>query len=139
MTFMMFVPLHLFLCLLALSITISGKWLLLGMRYTWKKVHILVCIHSYYLILYVHIYIFITLGRRKQGAYPWDESSYCQRWQVYLTLEEIRRGERRKTGTCMMWWWRCLRRILQWKRVSYKLLLSTCPTYNTQTRPVRHQ
>jgi hypothetical protein len=30
MTFMVFVPLHLFLCLLALSITISGKWLLLG-------------------------------------------------------------------------------------------------------------
>lgn len=40
----------------------------------------------------------IILGRRQQGAYPWDQSSYCQRWQLYLTLQEIRRGERHKTG-----------------------------------------
>ena len=42
------------------------------------------------------------LGRRKQGAYPWDESSYCQNWQLYLTIEEIRRGERRRTGVLDM-------------------------------------
>lgn len=35
----------------------------------------------------------VLLGRRKPGSYPWDESSYCQRWQIYLTLQEIRRGE----------------------------------------------
>ena len=40
----------------------------------------------------------ILLGRRKAGAYPWDDSSYCQRWQMYLTLQEIRRSERRKNG-----------------------------------------
>ena len=45
-----FVPLHLFLCLFALLVTIVGKWVL--------------------------------LGRRKQGAYPWDQSDYCQKWQV---------------------------------------------------------
>lgn len=38
------------------------------------------------------------LGRRRQGAYPWDESNYCQNWQIYLTLQEIRRAERRKNG-----------------------------------------
>mmetsp|Transcript_1799 Transcript_1799/g.2830 ORF Transcript_1799/g.2830 Transcript_1799/m.2830 type:complete len:1652 (-) Transcript_1799:132-5087(-) len=38
------------------------------------------------------------LGKREPGAYPWDESSYCQRWQLYLTLEEIRRGEDGKVG-----------------------------------------
>lgn len=27
------------------------------------------------------------LGRRKQGAYPWDQSSYCQRWQCYLVTD----------------------------------------------------
>lgn len=40
----------------------------------------------------------LLLGRRTQGEYPWDQSSYCQRWQLYLTLQEIRRGERHKTG-----------------------------------------
>jgi hypothetical protein len=38
------------------------------------------------------------LGRREQGEFAWDQSSYCQRWQMYLTLQEIRRGERHKTG-----------------------------------------
>ena len=42
------------------------------------------------------------LGRRQQGAYPWDESDYCQKWQLYLTIEEIRRGERRRTGVLDM-------------------------------------
>lgn len=44
----------------------------------------------------------MILGRRLQGVYPWDQSSYCQRWQAYLTLQEIRRGERHKTGVLDM-------------------------------------
>ena len=40
----------------------------------------------------------LLMGHRKEGAYPWDSSSYCQRWQIYLTLQEIRRGERSRTG-----------------------------------------
>ncbi len=40
----------------------------------------------------------LVMGHRKEGAYPWDSSSYCQRWQIYLTLQEIRRGERSRTG-----------------------------------------
>ncbi len=31
------------------------------------------------------------LGRRKPGRYDWDTSSYCQRWQLLLTIEAIRR------------------------------------------------
>jgi hypothetical protein len=56
-----------------------------------------------YTYMYMYMYTYIYIGRRKQGAYPWDESDYCQKWQVYLTLEEIRRGERRKTGKDLMW------------------------------------
>lgn len=33
----------------------------------------------------------ILMGRRRQGNYNWDESSYCQRWQLFLTIERIRR------------------------------------------------
>ena len=31
------------------------------------------------------------LGRRAPGNYDWDRSSYCQRWQVFLTIERLRR------------------------------------------------
>jgi hypothetical protein len=33
----------------------------------------------------------ILLGRRRKGSYNWDESSYCQRWQIFLTIEAIHR------------------------------------------------
>ncbi|KAI9360488.1 acetyl-CoA synthetase-like protein [Zopfochytrium polystomum] len=29
-------------------------------------------------------------GRRREGSYDWDKSSYCQRWQVYLSLIQLR-------------------------------------------------
>ncbi|KAH7116342.1 peroxisomal-coenzyme A synthetase [Dactylonectria macrodidyma] len=33
----------------------------------------------------------ILLGRRRPGNYDWDKSSYCQRWQLFLAIESIRR------------------------------------------------
>jgi len=33
----------------------------------------------------------IILGRRVKGNYDWDKSSYCQRWQVFLAIEALRR------------------------------------------------
>jgi len=33
----------------------------------------------------------LLLGRRKSGNYDWDKSSYCQRWQLFLKLESLRR------------------------------------------------
>ncbi|RKF79033.1 hypothetical protein GcC1_050006 [Golovinomyces cichoracearum] len=32
----------------------------------------------------------IIIGRRKPGNYDWDKSSYCQRWQLQLTIESFR-------------------------------------------------
>ena len=31
------------------------------------------------------------MGRRKPGSYDWDKSPYCQRWQILLTIERLRR------------------------------------------------
>lgn len=31
------------------------------------------------------------LGRRQPGNYDWDKSSYCQRWQLFLAIERLRR------------------------------------------------
>ncbi|KAI1114620.1 acetyl-CoA synthetase-like protein [Nemania sp. NC0429] len=33
----------------------------------------------------------VLLGRRQPGNYDWDKSSYCQRWQLFLAIERIRR------------------------------------------------
>lgn len=29
------------------------------------------------------------IGRRREGRYDWDKSSYCQRWQLHLTLQRL--------------------------------------------------
>ena len=34
----------------------------------------------------------ILLGRRQPGNYDWDKSSYCQRWQLFMAIERIRRN-----------------------------------------------
>ncbi|KAK5998157.1 Oxalyl-CoA synthetase [Cladobotryum mycophilum] len=31
------------------------------------------------------------LGRRTPGNYDWDKSPYCQRWQIFLSIEKLRR------------------------------------------------
>ncbi|KAI7099510.1 acetyl-CoA synthetase-like protein [Hortaea werneckii] len=33
----------------------------------------------------------VLIGRRQQGNYDWDKSPYCQRWQLFLKLESLRR------------------------------------------------
>ncbi|GAB7358651.1 hypothetical protein MBLNU230_g3880t1 [Neophaeotheca triangularis] len=33
----------------------------------------------------------LLLGRRKPGNYDWDKSPYCQRWQLFLKIETLRR------------------------------------------------
>lgn len=40
----------------------------------------------------------VILGRRESGLHSWDRSSYCQRWQLYLTMQELRRGQLPKNG-----------------------------------------
>ncbi|KAJ4303436.1 hypothetical protein N0V90_002330 [Kalmusia sp. IMI 367209] len=32
----------------------------------------------------------VLMGRRSPGSYNWDKSSYCQRWQILLTIERLR-------------------------------------------------
>ena len=59
MTTLSFVVLTTLQAILALSIVVGSKWLL--------------------------------LGRRQPGNYDWDKSSYCQRWQLFLCIEKVRR------------------------------------------------
>ncbi|KAJ3020617.1 UNVERIFIED_CONTAM: hypothetical protein HDU68_010095 [Siphonaria sp. JEL0065] len=34
----------------------------------------------------------IIMGRRLPGSHDWDKSSYCQRWQLYITLQSMQSG-----------------------------------------------
>ncbi|KAI0363536.1 acetyl-CoA synthetase-like protein [Pilatotrama ljubarskyi] len=39
-------------------------------------------------LLWVIATKWLIIGRRKEGSYNWDESSYCQRWQLHLVLSK---------------------------------------------------
>lgn len=39
-------------------------------------------------LLWVIVTKWILIGRRREGKYNWDMSSYCQRWQTHLTLQK---------------------------------------------------
>lgn len=44
-------------------------------------------------ILWVILTKWLVIGQRKEGRCAWDESSYCQRWQLHLTLSRpLHRG-----------------------------------------------
>ncbi|CDO73079.1 hypothetical protein BN946_scf185007.g133 [Trametes cinnabarina] len=39
-------------------------------------------------LIWVVLTKWAVIGRRKEGSYNWDESSYCQRWQLHLVLSK---------------------------------------------------
>ncbi|KAK3714424.1 hypothetical protein LTR37_007730 [Vermiconidia calcicola] len=49
-------------------------------------------LQSLVVLLFIVAAKWILMGKRKPGYYSWDESSYCQRWQLYLKLESLRRN-----------------------------------------------
>ncbi|KAH9848993.1 acetyl-CoA synthetase-like protein [Lenzites betulinus] len=53
---------------------------------------ILTCM-SMLMLLWVIGTKWLIIGRRREGRYDWDESSYCQRWQLHLTVSRpVHRG-----------------------------------------------
>ncbi len=40
----------------------------------------------------------IIIGRQIQGVYSWDISSYCQRWKMHLTMQQIMKSEKNGHG-----------------------------------------
>ncbi|OBZ77802.1 putative peroxisomal-coenzyme A synthetase [Grifola frondosa] len=41
---------------------------------------------SLLVVIWVIATKWLVVGRRRDGRYDWDQSSYCQRWQLHLTL-----------------------------------------------------
>ncbi|KAF4449220.1 hypothetical protein F53441_7461 [Fusarium austroafricanum] len=44
----------------------------------------------------------LLMGRRMPGNYDWDRSPYCQRWQIFLAIERLRRYAYKGNGILNM-------------------------------------
>ncbi|PTB71025.1 hypothetical protein BBK36DRAFT_1176362 [Trichoderma citrinoviride] len=58
---------------------------------SWAGIAALFTIMAAVALLIVVASKWILLGRRMPGNYDWDKSSYCQRWQLFLSIERLRR------------------------------------------------
>ncbi|KAJ7663603.1 AMP-dependent synthetase and ligase [Mycena rosella] len=50
---------------------------------------IVLTIQAILAVLWVIATKWIVIGRRRDGQYAWDSSSYCQRWQLHLVLSRF--------------------------------------------------
>jgi hypothetical protein len=46
-------------------------------------------LQAFFALIWVVLTKWIIIGRRRDGRYPWDKSSYCQRWQIHLVLSRF--------------------------------------------------
>ncbi|KAH6607917.1 hypothetical protein Trco_004230 [Trichoderma cornu-damae] len=58
---------------------------------SWVGIAILFIFMAVLALLIVIASKWILLGRRVPGNHDWDKSSYCQRWQIFLSIEKLRR------------------------------------------------
>ncbi|KAL0576753.1 hypothetical protein V5O48_005243, partial [Marasmius crinis-equi] len=65
-----------------------GKWYTFGVLYGFiaSCFIFMLSIQVILALLWVIVTKWIVIGRRQSGQYHWDKSSYCQRWQLHLTL-----------------------------------------------------
>ncbi|KAL7933582.1 hypothetical protein V8C35DRAFT_59088 [Trichoderma chlorosporum] len=57
----------------------------------WAGIALLLTAMAVLALLIVIASKWILLGRRVPGNYDWDKSSYCQRWQLFLSIDRLRR------------------------------------------------
>jgi acetyltransferase-like isoleucine patch superfamily enzyme len=63
---------------------------------------LLITVQSFIALLIVIAAKWILLGRRTPGDHSWDREPYCQRWQIFLAIERIRRQCFRGSGVLGM-------------------------------------
>ena len=77
-----------------LSAVVIGEWRLKTAQCTLPEIAavmipLFLCVQNVMTVLALAIAIGLKhaiIGKRRPGLYNWDESSYCQRWQVDLTV-----------------------------------------------------
>jgi hypothetical protein len=53
---------------------------------------ILHCVQGVLAILFVVVTSWLVMGPRQPGHYDWDQNSYCQRWNLHITLMQVMKG-----------------------------------------------
>lgn len=73
------------------EVLISDHWYRPGLIYLFIAVCFIVilAVQGILAFLWVIVTKWILIGRRKEGRYDWDKSSYCQRWQLHLSLQKL--------------------------------------------------
>jgi hypothetical protein len=66
----------------------SEQWYQFGTLYGLIACSFIVVLNLQALIAMVWVIVtkWLVIGRRREGSCAWDESSYCQRWQLHLAL-----------------------------------------------------
>ncbi|KAJ6474655.1 acetyl-CoA synthetase-like protein [Mycena vitilis] len=66
-------------------------WYRPGVIFGWIAVSfvIVLTIQAFLALCWVILTKWIVIGRRRDGRYAWDKSSYCQRWQLHLVLSRF--------------------------------------------------
>ena len=57
----------------------------------WMLIVAIMAVQSLCVLLFLIGAKWVLMGRRMPGNYDWDKSPYCQRWQLFLKLEALRR------------------------------------------------
>lgn len=67
------------------------RWYLFGIIYGVISTCfiIILAVQGIFSILWVIATKWVLVGRRRPGRYDWDQSSYCQRWQLHLVLSRL--------------------------------------------------
>ena len=58
---------------------------------SWIVIAIFTTAQAILALAFIIISKWVLLGRRKPGNFDWDKSPYCQRWQLFLCIEKLRR------------------------------------------------
>lgn len=69
----------------------SDHWYRPGLVYAFIAICfvIILNVQAFIAFLWVIGTKWAVIGRRREGRYDWDKSSYCQRWQLHLTLQRL--------------------------------------------------
>ena len=73
------------------TIVFSDHWFRPGIIYAYIAFVFVICLNLQALLAFAWVIStkWAVIGRRREGRYDWDKSSYCQRWQLHLTLQRL--------------------------------------------------
>ena len=73
------------------SAIFEDHWYRPGLVYAFIAVEFVIVLNlqAYIAFAWVILTKWAIIGRRREGRYDWDKSSYCQRWQLHLTLQRL--------------------------------------------------